>query len=104
VARQWAFADSDATAHWLTSLPSGPPRDAAIDAFITTMDGYDPALATAWAMAIEDPKQRQNKIGSAWLRWLERDPAAARLWVNGAEISEELRRQMVQSAETRTRR
>jgi len=101
VARQWTFADSQATERWLTSLSPGASRDAAIHAFVSSIDGYDPALVTRWANAIQNPKEREDRIGAAWLRWNERDAAAARIWAERAELSEELRTILVRRAETK---
>jgi hypothetical protein len=101
LARQWAFRDSDATANWISSLPSGTARDSAIGAFVESVDGYNPALATTWATAIEDTKARNKNVQSAFRRWVDRDANQARTWLNGAKLDDSLRAELVKTASGR---
>jgi hypothetical protein len=104
VARQWAFSDIEGSANWIRSLPAGPKQDAAIRAFVESVDGYDAALATSWAMAIQEPKHRQESVNSAFRRWMQSDPASAQVWLTGAALDEGLRTTLAQSAERRSPR
>lgn len=101
IARQWALADAEGSANWIGTLQAGPTRDAAIRAFVQSVDGYDAGLATTWATAIEDPRQRRESLTSAFNRWLESDGAQAQAWLAGAQLSEDLRAELARVAEMR---
>jgi hypothetical protein len=101
IARQWALADAEGSANWIGTLQAGPTRDAAIRAFVKSVDGYDAGLATTWATAIEDPRQRRESLTSAFNRWLESDGAQAQAWLAGAQLSEDLRAELARVAEMR---
>jgi hypothetical protein len=65
------------------------------------VDGYNPGFATAWATAIEDPKDREKNVRSAFGRWLERDAAQARLWLKDATLDDSLRAELVRASAKR---
>ena len=69
----------------------------------STVDGYDAGLATRWANAIEEPRARQDSVGSAFNRWLESDPAKAHAWLAKAEMSDEFRTALARAAEAQAR-
>ena len=86
VARQWGLRDWNATAGWLEKLAMGPSRDAAIGAFVTSADGYDIRLALEWANQMGDPESRATRVEYTALRWLREDNAAARAWLQKAQL------------------
>jgi hypothetical protein len=86
VARQWGQRDWNATAGWLETLPVGSSRDAAIGAFVTSADGYDIKLALEWANQTEAPESRAMRIENTARRWLREDNAAARAWLEKAQL------------------
>jgi hypothetical protein len=86
VARQWGLRDWNATAGWLETLPSGLSRDAAIGAFVTSADGYDIRLALEWANQLEAPEFRAMRVEQTAWRWLREDNAAARAWIQQAQL------------------
>ena len=94
VARQWAFAEPDATAQWITSLPEGTIRDSAIGAFVTSIDGYDPARATEWAASIQNPEDRAHKTAGAFRRWMQKDPDGAFAWLEETALPESTRAEL----------
>jgi hypothetical protein len=86
VARQWGLRDWNAAAGWLETLPMGTSRDAAIGAFVTSADGYDIKLALDWANQMEAPESRAMRVENTARRWLREDNAAARAWLEKAEL------------------
>lgn len=90
VARQWGLRDLQSTARWLENLPNGSSRDAAIAAFVTSADGNDIRLAVEWANRIADPPTRGQALEQAAGRWLREDPAAARQWIENAQLPDGL--------------
>lgn len=86
VAREWGLRDANATSSWMEKLPMGPSRDAAIGAFVTSADGNDIRLALEWANQTEDPESRAKRVEETALRWLIEDNAAARAWLDKAQL------------------
>jgi hypothetical protein len=86
VARQWGLRDWNAAAGWLETLPTGSSRDAAIGAFVTSADGYDIKLALEWANRMEDTERRAMRVENTAQRWLRDDNAAARAWLEKAQL------------------
>jgi hypothetical protein len=86
VARHWGQSDWNATAGWLETLPTGSSRDAAIGAFVTSADGYDIKLALEWANRMEAPDNRAMRVEDTARRWLREDNAAARAWLEEAQL------------------
>lgn len=86
VARQWGLRDWNAAAGWLETLPMGSSRDAAIGAFVTSADGYDIKLALEWANQMEAPDNRAMRVEDTARRWLREDNAAARAWLEKAQL------------------
>lgn len=74
---------ADTTA-WLTSLPPGPDRDAAIEGFTWHADETQPQMAIEWATAIAAPQYRETAIESAFDTWHKNNAKAAEAWLNGA--------------------
>ncbi len=86
VARQWALRDWKAAAGWLETLPMGSSRDAAIGAFVTSADGHDIRLALDWANQLEAVESRAVRVEQTARRWLRDDNAAARAWIEKAQL------------------
>ena len=95
VARQWGFTDSTATAAWIQKLPPGRTQDAALDAFVDSVDGNDPKMATLAAAAISDPKRREAKMAQGVSRWMEKDRPSAEAWLQQSDLSEKVRLQIL---------
>jgi hypothetical protein len=105
IGRQWAFTDSDATARWMQSLPAGAAKDEAIRGFVSTIDGSDPGLGTKWAVTIENAQARLSTTRDVFGRWLQRDAAAARAWLDAqADLSSDLRAALARDAQPQPRR
>jgi hypothetical protein len=85
VIRGWAFSDHEGAGNWINTLPAGAPRDSAINAYVSVIDGMDAGLATHWATAIEQPALRDQVTESAFSRWLHEKPEPAQQWLANAE-------------------
>ena len=86
VAREWGLRNWNDTSSWLAQLPPGPSRDSAIDAFVTSADGYDIKLALEWANRMENQEKRALRVESTAQRWLGENPTAARTWIQQAQL------------------
>lgn len=74
---------ADTTA-WLTSLPPGADRDAAIQGFTWHVDETQPQMAIEWAAAISDKVYRQDAVQSTFNTWHKNNAKAAEAWLNAA--------------------
>lgn len=97
VARQWGLKDWNATSSWLETLPAGSSRDAAIGSFVTSADGYDIKLALEWANRMEDPDNRAQRVEETARRWLRENNAAARSWIQNAQLPSGMAEQLLSS-------
>lgn len=88
VASMWARSDPAGAARWMEGL-SGSARDNALSSYSSTTAETDPATATAWAAAIGDEAKRTKALQRTTRQWLERDPAAARAWIEGSSLGDE---------------
>jgi hypothetical protein len=82
----WAGADPDECGRWLEKLPSGPDRDQAIQAFITTAVMWAPDVASRIALLIENDSTRRDALDQSVPRWMEVDENAAMRWLSAAKI------------------
>ena len=89
--RGWGFENAKAAGEWINTLPAGTGRDSAIKAYVSVIDGMDPALATQWAHTIADPIERAESTLRTFHRWMAADKTAAGAWVQQAEIPEGFR-------------
>ena len=89
--RIWAFKEPHQAGEWLNTVPPGRGRDAAIKAYVSVIDGMNPALATQWANSIEEPTERIGATLNAFQRWAKQDKEGARAWAEQNEIPEGLR-------------
>lgn len=89
--RKWASEQPGAAGEWLHTVPAGVARDSAIKAYVSVIDGLDPALATKWAYSIQEPTEQMEATFGAFNRWLGKDQGAAQQWLNETELPEGLR-------------
>lgn len=69
---------------WLSSLPPGDDRDAAIGGFAQMAAEKQPQMAVEWAAAIADPVYRQSAVEDSFESWHKSNAKAAEAWLNGA--------------------
>ena len=88
----WARADPNAAATWLgESAPAGVDTDVAVASFARQIVDRDPESALAWATSVKNPALRQGAQSSVMSQWAIREPAAARAYVQSADLADEQR-------------
>lgn len=89
--RNWAVDQPQAAGEWIHTVPPGKARDTAIKAYVSVLDGMDPALATHWANSLTEPTERFGTTFKAFHRWIEKDKEAARIWAGQSDIPDGIR-------------
>jgi hypothetical protein len=95
VVSQWARNDPVGAGRYLRTLSAGKARDAAIQAYCGAIVRDYPDTASQWAESIEDQKTRQRQIEFVARQWMGIDPAAARSWVTGTSLPEEIKQRIL---------
>ena len=91
----WSRSDPNAAATWLgESAPQELDTDPAVAALARQIVHRDPESALAWASTITNPGVRDGALGTVMSQWAIREPVAARLYVDEAEISDEQREKL----------
>lgn len=86
LAARWTEQDAISASRWIGTHPPGPIRDSALRAFADTLVRSDPASAYDWASTISDPGLRRETLDDGIRGWLDRDPEAARAWVQNSTV------------------
>ena len=95
VARQWGQNDPNGAANWLTGLPAGHSRDAAVNSFVGNMAWQYPELAAQWAGRIGDEQMRFNQMENVARSWMNVDENAARAWIAQSPLPDERKKQFL---------
>jgi len=90
----WAESDSIAASEWLSQMPVGAQRDAAVWGFSESIQRFEPEAAAAWANAIGDPKRRAERLQATLREWSTTRPDEAFEWVKNADLEPALREQL----------
>jgi len=90
----WTRKDHKGAGEWLTGLPPGPARDAAIAGFSETIRRFEPEAAAAWADAISDPEKRIQELSKSVQTWAQTKPDAALNWIVTSELEPALQEQL----------
>jgi len=72
----WTRNDYQAAGTWLTTLPAGPTKNAAITAYAQTISNYEPETAAQWALTLPAGKDRENTLKQIYQNWPKNDPTA----------------------------
>jgi RNA polymerase sigma factor (sigma-70 family) len=88
-------ADAEVAANWLKQLPDGPTRDQAAQSFVGWAAFVQPELAASWVSAFKGESERNQQIENIARKWLERDPEAARKWLQTTSLPEEMKNQLI---------
>jgi hypothetical protein len=93
---RWAYSDEDQAARWVSSLAPGGARDSALGAMgLAVVRSDDPASAWDYVERIQDEEVRDERRQSVAELWLSLEPEEARAFLEGADISEELRQRIL---------
>ncbi|MGB6220455.1 hypothetical protein [Haloferula sp.] len=76
-AAAWTQAAHKDTAAWLTSLPAGDARDAAVAGFAPAIARLDGATAAKWGLTLENPSLRTSVMDHVYREWHQQEPEAA---------------------------
>jgi hypothetical protein len=90
----WAQSDSIAASEWLSQMPRGAQRDAAVAGFSESIQGFEPAAAAAWANTINDPDRRVMRLSESVRLWAASQPVEALEWVKSADLEPDLREKL----------
>src|SRR5690606_36651721 len=103
IASAWANQDSARGSEWLKTLPAGEGRDAAVNAYVHSVQHSEPELAAAWAATLSDPQMRQH-LGERSVRlWISRAPSRAEQWLGTVELPGDLRKRLMEEARAQQR-
>lgn len=76
-AKNWVKSDPESASQWLTTLPAGERKDAAINGMLDVLKWHDPASSLAWAGQISQPEARHAAQASILRTWGQWAPTAA---------------------------
>lgn len=96
VVTAWARRDTGGTEAWLGTLPAGNERDQAVAAYVGTVANTDPVSAARWAQSIADPATGQQQMEKVATAWLSQNEAAAREWILGSSLSEQVKTRLLE--------
>lgn len=74
---QWTQQDYLAAGAWLTNVPNGPAKEAAVSSYATTVAEYEPQTAVQWALTLPPGDRKDATLESIYQNWPKDDFAAA---------------------------
>ncbi len=92
----WAYNDVDGAANFVLTLNEGNERDKVVETLVRRVQEQDPEAAFQWAESIGNEQKRDQSVRQAANQWKDSDPNAARSAVNGANISDKMRQQILE--------
>jgi hypothetical protein len=95
VVNKWAEDDAVAAGNFLSRLPASPENDPARERYAYDVLRRDPEGALAWAGTISGDDQRTRAVENLVRAWMRRDRAAAERWVGSAQLSEQVKNQLL---------
>ena len=103
----WLDHDLSAASGWINERPADPDFDNAVYQIATDprVVDRDPLTALSWANSLTDVVRRQWSIGAILQSWQQRDPAAARRYLeSSSELTAEMRVELLEQLEKANRR
>ena len=101
--RAWAQKEPVAALHWAETLPDAAQRQLAI-AVIGTADNRPPENQADLLAQIQSPSVRLESLGEHFQHWLQKDPPAARAWLDTHDaLSPEQTARLLKQAEDNAR-
>jgi hypothetical protein len=97
LAHYYAQHDPRGASEWISSLPEGERRDAAIGSLVGYLERTDGdyEAAFAWAGAATDAAQHQKDLERVAERWLSRDATAARAAIEASSLAAETKSRLL---------
>ena len=96
VVYRWQKASPETSEPWLRARLSDPAMAPALYPFAQWLLYQDPVEAIAWGTRIPDQREREYVITQSFGLWLQKDDAAALEWLETADLSPGLRRDIKQ--------
>ena len=93
----WTDQDRAGVAKWLENLDPGAIRDLAAAAYASKLSPGFPQLAAQWAEGIGEEPLRSQELENVAQMWLLKAPAAARAWLAGAPLAEDIKARLLAS-------
>lgn len=84
--RQQAAGQPQIVGQWLETLPGGPARDRAQEAYWETLLGAAPAEAARWLETQPRSERTPERVERTAREWRRRDPQAAAHWLRGQSL------------------
>ncbi len=97
IAADWLSEDSHGASKWISSLPPGEPRDAAVLSMATHIQDTDPDLSWNWALTMVNPELRQQALREAAAAWAKKDGDALRQALKHGNISADERQGIIET-------
>ncbi len=91
VTERWLRTDSMAASEWISEMPEGEARDAAAGELVRYIARSDQFSAFSWATSVNNEGYRRDLMRDVLRRWQKTDPVAARVAVEGADVTPETR-------------
>lgn len=75
---EWTQQDYQAAGKWLTGVPEGPAKAAAVESYAAAVAEYEPRVAEQWAMTLPPGPAREATLQAIRDNWSSADPEGAR--------------------------
>jgi len=85
----WTEGNYADAANWITSLPNGKQRDAALKGFVPVAARIDGATAMDWALTVSDPLMRNRLYCEAHENWRKTDAEQANAYHDAHPLDRE---------------
>ena len=85
VVERWSRDQPNQAGAWLNQFAPSTATDAPRETFAWQVQKKDPEAAIAWASTITDEKRRESATRGLIKSWFEREPDAARQWVDASD-------------------
>ncbi len=89
----WALAHAAAARDFVASLPAETQTVAAAS-IAPQLAQREPAATLAWAQTLAVPAAREAAVAAAYARWFDNAPAAARTWLDAANLPIEFKNRL----------
>jgi hypothetical protein len=91
----WEDTNPQAASAYLAGMQQSPQRDAAVSGFASGYAWQNPKVSIEWAQDISDPALRQRTLIRAGQAYYNREPEAARAWLETSDLPAESRWQVL---------
>jgi hypothetical protein len=98
VVNEWSFRDPAAAASWVSKFPEGNLRDKAAGPVIFWGQGQCPATIADMLDTMGNAELKKEHFETVAVVWMNRDPAAAKIWIQRSSVSEEAKQRVLAHA------